>query len=72
MLVLKMCFQVFFCKQKGTRVFKWQEDINVVVIIALSPTKKCLSFFKFQFLAKIFGETFIMSLKSTSFPKELW
>ena len=33
--------------------------------------KLCLSFLKFQFLAKMFGETFIMSLKSTSFSKEL-
>ena len=36
---------LFFRKQKGTRVS--QEVINVVVIIALSSTKLCLSFLKF-------------------------
>ena len=61
----------FFGKQKGTRVFHSQEDIIVVVISALSFVKACLSFLKFLLLAKIFGETFIMSIKSTSFPKEL-
>ena len=30
---------LFICKPKGTRVFQWQEDINVIVIIALSRTK---------------------------------
>ena len=44
-------------------------DINVV-IVALSSTKPCLSYLKFYVLAKIFGETFIMPVKSTSFPKE--
>ena len=43
-------------------------DINVVVI---SAKKLCLSFLKFKVLVKIFGETFIMSLESTPFPKEL-
>ena len=33
-------------KQKGVRVFQWQEDINVVVISALLSTKTCLSFLK--------------------------
>ena len=45
-------------------------NINAVVIVALLSTKPCLSFLKFYFLAKIFGETFIMSVKPTSFPKE--
>ena len=34
--------------------------------------QKRLSSLKFQFLVKILGETFIMSVKSTPFPKELW
>ena len=63
---------LYFCKQKGTRVFRWQEDINVVVISALSSTKSCLSFLKFSFLAGVFKKNFIMSLKSTLFPKEVW
>ena len=54
------------------RVFQWKEDVNVVVLIVLLSTKRCLSFLKFQFLVKIFGEIIIMSVKSTSFPKELW
>ena len=34
---VEMRSQVFsFAKQKDTRVFPWQEDINVVVISALS------------------------------------
>ena len=63
---------IFFSKQKDTRVFQWQVDINVIEIIALLSTKPCLSFSKFYFLAKIFEETFIEFVKSTSFPKELW
>ena len=55
---------LFFPKLKVQGLFQWQEDINVVVISALSSTKPCLSFLKFQFL--------VMFLKSTSFPKELW
>ena len=41
LLLLKTHFQVFsFGKQKGTRVFQWQKDINVAVIIAPSSTKQ--------------------------------
>ena len=61
----------FFRKQKVTRVFQWEKDINVVVIIALSSTKTYLSFLKFFLLAKIFGETFIIVVKST-FSKDLF
>ena len=36
---------LFFCEQKGTRIFQWQEDIKiVVVIIALSSTKESYFF----------------------------
>ena len=73
LLVLKNAFaSIFFRKQKVSRVFQWQEGVNVVVVIFLLSTKSCLSFLKFYFLAKIFGEMFIMSVKSNSFPKELW
>ena len=61
---------LFFREQKGTRVFQRQEIIKVVVISALSSTKLCLRFCKFYILAKIFGEMFIMSMKSTTYPKE--
>ena len=37
---------LFFYKQKGTRVFQWQKDINVV-IIALSSTKPSQFFEKY-------------------------
>ena len=67
LLVLKT---LFLCEQKVTGL-QWQEDINAVLISALSSTKLCLSLLKFQFLAKIFGEGFIMSQRSTSIPKEL-
>ena len=70
LLVLKMRFQVFSLARKN--FFQWQKDINVVVISVFSSTKLCLSFSKVLFSAKVFYETFIMSLKSTSFPKELW
>ena len=62
---------LFFSKQKGTRVFQLQEDNNVVIIITLSSTKTCLNFLIFYFLANEFGETSNMSMKSTSFTKEL-
>ena len=38
---------LFFRNQKGARIFQWQEDINVVVIMDLSSTKLYLSFLKF-------------------------
>ena len=37
---------IFFRKQKGTRVFQWQEDPNAVLLIVLLSTKPCLSFLK--------------------------
>ena len=43
-----------FRKQKGTMVFHYQEDINVVVIISLSSTKPCLSFFEILILKQYF------------------
>ena len=47
-LVLENAFSgIFFRKQKGTRVFQGQEDVNAVVIIVLLSTKFCLSFLKF-------------------------
>ena len=39
---------IFSCKQKGARVFQWEKDINVIVIITLSSTKPFLSFLKFE------------------------
>ena len=36
-----------FNKRLLGRVFKWQEDVNVIVISALSSTKSCLSFLNF-------------------------
>ena len=73
LLVFKMRLKYFLSQAKRYNIiFQWQEDINVVVISTLSSTKLCLSFLIFEFLAKIFGETFIMSLKSTWFPKALW
>ena len=47
LLVLNGFSGLFFHKQKCTRVFRWQEDITVVVTSALSSTKPCLSFLKF-------------------------
>ena len=38
---------------------------------AINPQLTVSQFFEIWYLVKIFGETFIMSLKSTSFPKEL-
>ena len=77
-----ICFSVQFCNNSllllkcvlrfFLRVFQWKEDVNVVVLIVLLSTKRCLSFLKFQLLVKIFGEMIIMYVKSTSFPKELW
>ena len=46
---------LFLLKQKDTMILKWQEDINVAVIIAISSKK-----------------LYIMSMKSTSFPHEIW
>ena len=38
--------RLFFPKLKDRRVFQWQEDVDVVIVSALSSTKLCLSFFK--------------------------
>ena len=50
-----ICFSVQFCKKSLlvlkihflTRVFHWQEDINVIVISAFSSIKPYLNFLKF-------------------------
>ena len=49
------------------------EDIDVDVIIAFSSAKPCLSvqFFEILILSRHFGETYIMSVKSTSFPHKI-
>ena len=60
----------FFHKQKGIRVFQWQEDTNVIVIIALSSFMS--QFFEILIFRQDIWEMFIMSMKSTSFLKELW
>ena len=66
-----MHFQVLFCKQKDIRVFQWQEDISVVVMGALL-SENHVSVFEILIFSQDIWETFILSLKSTSFPKELW
>ena len=48
-----------------------ERKILMLLLSVLFDLQIRLSFLKFYFLAKIFGETFIMSLKSTLFPKEL-
>ena len=63
---------LLFRKEIGARVFQWQEETNVVVIIALSSTKPCLNFLKFLPWAEIFWEAYFMSVKSTSFCHEIW
>ena len=51
-----------FNKRLLGRVFKWQENVNVIVISALSSTKSCLSFLNFYFLAKdIWGNVHYVS-----------
>ena len=47
---------IFFHKSKATRVFQQQEDTNVVVIIALSSTKLCLSFWNFHYGQRYLGK----------------
>ena len=63
---------LFYRKQKSAKVLQCQEDINVEVIIALSSTKLCLSLLNFYSWAEIFGEMYIMFVKSISFPHEIW
>ena len=71
LLVLKMCFQFFsFVSKKVERVSS-DRKILISLLLVSFYLQNCLSFLKIKFLAKIFGETF-MSLKSTSFFKELW
>ena len=50
-----ICFTVRFCNNSS--VFQVHEDINVIVISALTSTKPCLSFLKCYFLAKTFGKS---------------
>ena len=60
---------LLFCKQKCTSVFQWQEDINVVINIAICSTVS--KFFEILiFRQDIWGDVH-MFIKSTSFPKEL-
>ena len=66
LVVLKMHFQVFSVANKKVQGFSSDRKILMSLLSVLSNLQK--RFLKFQFLAKIFGEKFIMSLKSTSFP----
>ena len=66
LVVLKMHFQVFSVASKKVQGFSSDRKILMSLLSVLSNLQK--RFLKFQFLAKIFGEKFIMSLKSTSFP----
>ena len=61
-----------FCKQKVARVFRSQENINVVIISTLPFTRLCLSFLKLYSWADILGKKYIISMKSTSFCHEIW
>ena len=70
LLVLKMRFQVSPFTTKKVQGFSGDRKILMSLLSVLFQ-KPCLSFLKFGFLAKIYGDTFIMSLQSTSFPKEL-
>ena len=71
--MLKTCFQVFSFKSRKVQGFSSdRKNVNVVVILSLLSTETYLSFLKFYFLGKIFWETLIMFVKSTSFPKELY
>ena len=75
LLVLKMRFQVFSFASQKIQGFSSDRKTLIIVIGAMSFTvisalwsaKPYLRFLKFKF-----GEAFIMSLKLTSFSKELW
>ena len=72
LIVLKMRFQDFSFASKKVHGFSSDKEILMSLISVLFHLQNCVSFLKFWFLAKSFGERFIMSLESTLFPKELW
>ena len=67
-----MRFQVFSFATKKVQVVSSDRKILKSLLSVLFHLQNCLTFLKFEFLAKIFGEAFIKSLKSTSFLMELW
>ena len=73
LLVLRTRFQVFsFATKKVLQGFSSDKKILMLLLPVLFHQQNHVSVFQFLILAKLFEETFIMSLKSTSFPKELW
>ena len=72
LFVLKMRFQVFSFVSKKVQGFSSDRKILMSLLSLLFIYKTVSQFSEVLILAKIFRETFIMSLKSTSFLKELW
>ena len=67
-----MRFQVFPFASKKVQGFSNGMKILMLLLSVLFHLQNHVSVFEILILSKIFGETFIMSLKSTSFSKELW
>ena len=72
LLVLKMPFQAFSFASKKVQGFFSDRKILMSPLSAPFQQQNNVSVFWNLILAKIYGETFIMSLKSNWFPKELW
>ena len=70
--MLKVRFQIFSFASKKVQGFSSDRKILMSLLSVLFHPQMRAQFFEILFLANIFGKTFIMSLKSTSFPKELW
>ena len=66
LLVFKKC--IFRSCLSQAKRYKGDREILMLLLVLY---KTLSQFFEILILTKIFGETFIMPLKSTSFPKEL-
>ena len=64
-----MRFQVFSIARKKVQGFSSDREILMLLLPVLFQLQNRVSVFQ-NFNFKIFGETFIMSVKSISFPKE--
>ena len=68
-----MHFQIFFFASKKVQGFSSDWKILMSVLLVLFYLQNRVSqFSEILILARIFGETYIMSLKTTTFPKDLW
>ena len=72
LFMLKIRFEVFSFANRKVQGFSSDRKILMSLLSVLFYLQNVSQFFEISIFSWDIWETFIMSLKSTSFPKELW